>query len=108
MYCLSQLTSSSLPVSEYCLGDYLKHKGYETHFKSQQEEVHSSTYVGDQTSSYENLEDDPNLENYPKVVENYLKTGRMPYFNGGGLKVTDDKDIEIIIRAYWGGGHFSD
>ncbi|MDC7233988.1 MAG: sulfatase-like hydrolase/transferase [Spirochaetales bacterium] len=223
--------NSSLPDNEICLGDYLKQKGYETHFigkphfKSQQEEgteesledwrnglydnwngpykgfntaeiilghsnpltghygkwmksrhkdkikhfakenlnpadvscgqgvfltnipeeVHSSTYVGDRTSaylkkmavsekpfycfcsfpdphwplmtppqyykmyndcpidtSYEPLEKDPNLENYPDNIKKYMKTGRMSDFDGGGHKVTENRDIETITRAYWG------
>jgi uncharacterized sulfatase len=223
--------NSNLPENESCLGDYLKRKGYKTHFigkphfKSQEqegteesiqdwrngaydgwhgpyegfetvdiilghsnpltghygdwmktqhrdkinlfaeenltpadvscgqgvyltkipEEVHSSTYVGDKTTAflkdmaqaetpfycfcsfpdphwpimpppsyykmyenttintdYEPLENDPNLKNYPTVIKNYLKTGRMPDFDGGGHKVLADKDIEIITRAYWG------
>jgi arylsulfatase A-like enzyme len=109
------------------------------------EEVHSSTYVGNQTvkfleqvaqteepfycfcsfpdphwplmtpleyykkysdtpidTNYEALEKDPNLENYPTVIKNYLETGRMPDFDGGGHKVIENEDIEIITRAYWG------
>ncbi|MGL1891197.1 MAG: sulfatase-like hydrolase/transferase [Spirochaetaceae bacterium] len=109
------------------------------------EEVHSSTYVGNQTvdfiekasknnepfycfssfpdphwplmtppeyyemykdtpidTAYDSFSNDPNLENYPLTMKKYLKNGKFPDYDGGGHKISDDNDIDIITRAYWG------
>jgi arylsulfatase A-like enzyme len=52
--------------------------------------------------NYPSLNDDPNLDNYPVIIKEYLKTGVLPDYDGGGERVPDDHDIEVITRAYWG------
>ncbi|MDC7234949.1 MAG: sulfatase-like hydrolase/transferase [Spirochaetales bacterium] len=53
-------------------------------------------------TEYNSFAHDPNLKNYPEVMKEYLVSGVFPDYDGGGHRVKDEKDIEIITRAYWG------
>jgi len=53
-------------------------------------------------TDFNSFSDDPNLNNYPEIMKEYLKSGKFPDFDGGGHAVTNPTDIEIITKAYWG------